>query len=217
MSRPEPRLRVTEIFHSLQGEGLTTGERTVFVRLTGCPLRCTYCDTAYAFTGGQRTTLEAILDEVAGFRAKYVCVTGGEPLAQPGSVRLLEALCDTGYQVCLETSGALDLADVDPRVVKVMDLKAPASGEEHRNRWANLDLLTPQDQIKLVLCEETDYEWAAAQLRSRRLDHICTVLLSAAAGRLAPAQLADWILRDRLPVRLQIQLHKVLWGEQAGR
>ncbi|AGA89425.1 organic radical activating enzyme [Thioflavicoccus mobilis 8321] len=217
MGEDAARLRVTEIFHSLQGEGLATGERTAFVRLTGCPLRCRYCDSAYAFTGGTRLTIPAVLERVAAHQVRHVCVTGGEPLAQPACLDLLKALCDAGHQVSLETAGALDLGGVDPRVVKVMDLKAPGSGEVHRNRFENLALLTPQDQIKFVLCDEGDYRWAVAQLRTHGLERICTVLFSAAAGELAPNELAEWILRDRLPVRLQLQLHKILWGEEPGR
>ncbi|WP_338115566.1 7-carboxy-7-deazaguanine synthase QueE [Thiococcus pfennigii] len=217
MNEAAARLRVTEIFHSLQGEGLAVGERTAFVRLTGCPLRCRYCDSAYAFSGGTRLSIPAILEQVAAYQVHHVCVTGGEPLAQPACRALLTALCDAGHLVSLETAGALDLTGVDPRVVKVMDLKTPGSGEVHRNRYENLALLTPQDQIKIVLCDEADYRWAVAQVHARGLDRYGTVLFSAAAGELAPAQLADWILRDRLPVRLQVQLHKLLWGDAPGR
>ncbi|MEY6431119.1 7-carboxy-7-deazaguanine synthase QueE [Thioalkalicoccus limnaeus] len=209
-------LRVTEIFHSLQGEGLTTGERTVFVRLTGCPLRCVYCDSAYAFSGGRRMDIAAILAQIADYSVRYVCVTGGEPLAQPGCRSLLAALCGAGYLVSLETSGALDLTGLDPRVVKVMDLKTPGSGEEHRNRYANLACLTPADQIKFVLCDRDDYRWAVEQIRVHRLERLCPLLFSPAAGRLSPRDLADWILSDRLPVRMQIQLHKLLWGDAPG-
>jgi len=212
-----PGLRITEIFHSLQGEGLSTGERTGFIRLTGCPLRCGYCDTAYAFTGGRWMFLDEILAEVAGFNVRYVCVTGGEPLAQRGSLELLSRLCDAGYQVSLETAGAIDVAGVDPRVTKVMDLKTPASGESDRNLYANLDHLALGDQLKFVICDPEDYRWAVHQVLSLGLPERCTVLFSAAAGRLAPGDLADWILRDQLPVRLQVQLHKTLWGDQPGR
>jgi 7-carboxy-7-deazaguanine synthase len=211
------RLRVTEIFHSLQGEGLTTGERTAFVRLTGCPLRCTYCDTVYAFTGGESMTIEEVLERVAGFAVRHVCVTGGEPLAQRDCPTLLAALCDAGYRVCIETAGALDVSHVDPRVVKVMDLKTPGSGEVARNLWDNLEHLAPTDQVKFVICDETDYRWAAAQLAEHDLTRRCSVLFSPAEGRLAPTDLAEWILRDRLPVRFQLQLHKILWGDERGR
>lgn len=211
------QLRVTEIFYSLQGEGLTQGERTVFVRLTGCPLRCCYCDSTYAFRGGVRMGLSEILQQVAAFMPRFVTVTGGEPLAQRGCGRLLTALCDAGYQVSLETSGALVVGGLDPRVVKVMDLKTPGSGESTRNRMENFQHLGPADQIKLVLCDEADYLWARGQLREHVLDRLCTVLFSPVWGRLEPRQLAEWILRDRLPVRLQVQLHKVLWGEARGR
>jgi 7-carboxy-7-deazaguanine synthase len=213
----KPRLRITEIFHSLQGEGLSTGERTGFIRLTGCPLRCGYCDTAYAFTGGRWMSLDEILAEVAGFQVRYVCVTGGEPLAQRGCLELLSGLCDAGYQVSLETAGAMDIAGVDPRVTKVVDLKTPASGESNRNLYANLDHLALGDQLKFVICDPEDYRWAVRQVLSRGLAERCTVLFSAAAGRIVPGDLADWILRDQLPVRLQVQLHKTLWGDQPGR
>lgn len=216
MTEP-PRLRITEVFHSLQGEGLTTGERTAFVRLTGCPLRCGYCDTEYAFRGGQWMSIQAILARVAPFAVRHVCVTGGEPLAQRGCPALLAALCDAGYRVSLETAGAFDISGLDPRVVRVMDLKTPGSGECERNLWSNLEHLRPVDQVKLVLCDEADYRWAAEQVAAYALDRRCTVLFSPAAGQLDPGVLADWILRDRLPVRLQIQLHKVLWGDARGR
>jgi 7-carboxy-7-deazaguanine synthase len=212
-----PRLRVTEIFHSLQGEGVSAGERTVFVRLTGCPLRCSYCDTEYAFTEGEWMSLEDVLERVASFDANYVCVTGGEPLAQRRCEDLLAALCDVGYRVSLETSGALDISVVDPRVVKVMDLKSPDSGELDRNLYSNLDHLTEVDQVKFVICGEEDYRWAVQQVVRQWLDRRCQVLFSPAAGRLAPSDLADWILRDRLPVRLQLQIHKILWGDERGR
>jgi 7-carboxy-7-deazaguanine synthase len=212
-----PRLRITEIFHSIQGEGLSAGERTVFVRLTGCPLRCTYCDTEYAFKGGEWMELPAILERVASFDAEHVCVTGGEPLAQRDCGELLSALCDAGYRVSLETAGALDVSGVDPRVVKVMDLKTPDSGEVDRNLYDNLDHLAETDQVKFVICGQDDYQWAVRQVSRHWLDRRCQVLFSPAAGRLAPRDLADWILRDRLPVRLQLQLHKVLWGDERGR
>ncbi|HSO06304.1 MAG TPA: 7-carboxy-7-deazaguanine synthase QueE [Pelomicrobium sp.] len=210
------RLRVTEIFHSLQGETSRTGLPTVFVRLTGCPLRCGYCDTAYAFHGGTNYTIREILAEVAGHGTRRVCVTGGEPLAQKACLELLAALCDAGYDVSLETSGALDVGGVDPRVSKVMDLKTPGSGEERKNRWANLEHLTPRDEIKFVLCDRADYEWARQAIRERQLDERCPLLVSPVHGRLEPRQLAEWVLEDRLPVRVQVQLHKLLWGEQPG-
>ncbi len=210
-------LRVTEIFYSLQGESRTVGWPTAFVRLTGCPLRCRYCDTAYAFGGGRKMAVEAILEAVRGFGARFVTVTGGEPLAQRGCLELLRRLCDEGYEVSLETSGALDIAAVDPRVVKVMDLKTPGSGEVARNLWSNIDHLTPRDQVKFVICDRRDYAWARDTVRRLGLDRRCEVLFSPSYGALEPAALADWILEDRLPVRFQIQLHKLLWGEVPGR
>ena len=209
-------LRVTEIFFSLQGETSRVGLPTVFVRLTGCPLRCGYCDTAYAFHGGESLTLTTILERVAAYGARHVTLTGGEPLAQKHALVLLRQLADAGYSVSLETSGALDVSGVDVRVSKILDLKTPGSGESARNLWSNLALLTPHDEIKFVLCDEADYLWAREQLQTRRLDAICPVLLSPVHGRLEPRQLAEWILRDRLPVRLQLQLHKLLWGEKPG-
>jgi 7-carboxy-7-deazaguanine synthase len=211
------RLRITEIFHSLQGEGASVGWRTVFVRLTGCPLRCGYCDTSYAFKGGEWWQIDAILDEVAGFDAHYVTVTGGEPLAQPDCLGLLSALCDAGYQVSLETSGAIDVAPVDPRVVKVMDLKTPSSGECDKNLFRNLDYLRAGDQVKFVIADDVDYRWSCEQLRHHSLTMRCDVLFSPVAGALPPSELAEWILRDRLDVRFQIQLHKALWGDEPGR
>ena len=211
------QLRISEIFYSLQGETSRVGLPTVFVRLTGCPLRCTYCDTAYAFSGGQNMTLEAILAEVARYAPRYVTVTGGEPLAQKGCLGLLHALCDAGYAVSLETGGALDVSGVDARVMKVLDIKTPDSGEAAKNLRSNLDALLPHDEIKFVLCSEEDYRWAVQVLRERELDRKCAVLFSPAQGQLEPARLADWILRDRLPVRLQVQLHKLLWGNERGR
>lgn len=210
-------LRVTEIFHSLQGESTRSGLPTVFVRLTGCPLRCVWCDTAYAFSGGEAMALCEILSRVSRFQCPTVCVTGGEPLAQKACHDLLAALCDATYSVSLETSGALDIAGVDARVARIVNLKAPDSGEEARNRWENLALLTPRDELKLVLASERDYAWARDVLRQRKLDALCPVLFSPVAGKLEPAQLAAWILRDRLPVRFQLQLHKVLWGSERAR
>ncbi len=211
------RLRVTEIFASIQGEGLGTGRPTTFVRLTGCPLRCRWCDTAYAFEGGRRMSLEEVLAEVEARGLPEVTVTGGEPLAQRGCLPLLEALCDRGYRVGLETSGALDVSAVDPRVVKVMDLKAPGSGEAARNRLENLERLRHPDQLKLVLADRADYEWARTLIRERRPQERCEVLLSPVHGELDPRELAEWMLEDRLPARLQIQLHKLLWGDEPGR
>ncbi|MCG5513508.1 7-carboxy-7-deazaguanine synthase QueE [Ectothiorhodospira shaposhnikovii] len=211
------RLRITEIFLSLQGESRSVGWPTVFVRLTGCPLRCGYCDTAYAFTGGAWMTLTQILEQVAGYGVRHVCVTGGEPLAQPDCLPLLTALCDAGYEVSLETSGALDLALVDPRVIKVMDLKTPASGESGRNRWENLQCLGPADQVKFVLCDRADYEWARDSLQAHDLAARAEILFSPVHGRLSPRELAEWILADRLPVRFQIQFHKWLWDDARGR
>lgn len=209
-------LRIAEIFHSLQGESSRSGLPTVFVRLTGCPLRCVWCDTSYAFHGGSPMNLEAVLAQVARFATPRVCVTGGEPLAQKGCAPLLTALCDAGHEVSLETSGALDISEVDPRVAVVMDLKAPGSGEAQRNRWDNLDHLKLGDELKLVLADETDYQWARQQIGERALAQRCAVLLSPVQGKLAPRLLAEWILRDGLPVRLQIQLHKLLWGDVPG-
>ncbi len=210
-------LRITEVFYSLQGEARTVGLPTVFVRLTGCPLRCVYCDTAYAFSGGEQWTLGQVLTEVAGFRPRYVTVTGGEPLAQPACLPLLEALCDAGYEVSLETSGALPVAAVDPRVVKVLDLKTPASAEAHRNDYANIAHLTPRDQVKFVICDRADYEWARFKLDEYRLDErVSDVLFSPSHGQLHGRELAEWILADNLPVRLQLQLHKLLWNDEPG-
>lgn len=210
-------LRVTEIFHSIQGEADAVGWPTVFVRLTGCPLRCGWCDTTYSFTGGEKRSQEEVLRAVAAYQTRHVCVTGGEPLAQKACLPLLSALCDAGHEVSLETSGALDVAEVDPRVRKVMDLKCPGSGESARNRWENLAHMRPHDQLKFVIADRTDYEWARAQTRERGLAATCQVLYSPVADVLAPGTLADWILADRLPVRFQLQLHKVLWGAVPGR
>lgn len=210
-------LRLTEIFFSLQGEASRAGLPTVFVRLTGCPLRCTWCDTTYSFTGGEPASIESVLAEVARYPARQVCVTGGEPLAQKECLPLLAALCDAGYDVSLETSGALDIAGVDPRVSRIMDLKAPDSGESAKNRWENLAHLDAHDEIKIVIASRADYEWARDAIRERRLDAICPVLLSPAAGLVEPAALAGWILEDGLDVRFQLQLHKLLWGNEQGR
>ncbi|MEL7310720.1 MAG: 7-carboxy-7-deazaguanine synthase QueE [Pseudomonadota bacterium] len=213
----EPSLRITEIFRSLQGEALFVGAPTVFVRLTGCPLRCTYCDTAYAFTGGERQSLQDIVREVQAFETEHVCVTGGEPLAQPTCHALLSQLCDLGLSVSLETSGALDVSNVDPRVVKVLDLKTPSSNEAHRNLWSNLEHLTEPDQIKMVVGDRSDFDWACEMIRERGLSKRCTVWLSPSHEELEPGVLADWILEAKVPVRLQVQLHKYLWGDVRGR
>ena len=212
-----PRLKLTEIFRSLQGEADTAGIPTVFIRLTGCPLRCVYCDTAYAFSGGQWWALPDILAQVAELKTHHVCVTGGEPLAQAAVHALLNALCEAGYRVSLETSGAMSLAQVDPRVVKVVDVKTPASGEERRNRYEELERLTSQDLLKFVIADRADYEWSREQVKSRALDRRCGVLFSPSHEVLAPGELADWMLADGLNVRLQVQLHKYLWGNAPGR
>ncbi|MCW8903592.1 7-carboxy-7-deazaguanine synthase QueE [Sedimenticola sp.] len=211
------QLRITEIFYSLQGESNSVGLPTVFVRLTGCPLRCGYCDTTYAFKGGEWLELDTVMEQVAAYAPQYVCVTGGEPLAQEACLELLVALCDAGYRVSLETSGALDISRVDPRVVNVMDLKTPGSGEEEKNLFSNIERLKPEDQVKFVICDAADYDWAREQLRAWDLGNRCQVLFSPALGLQDATQLAEWILRDRLNVRFQIQLHKYLWGDVAGK
>lgn len=213
----DQRLRVTEIFHSLQGEAGSVGWPTVFVRLTGCPLRCGYCDTAYAFHGGTQMPVAAVVDEVRAFGARHVCVTGGEPLAQAGCATLVARLCDENLLVSVETSGALDIAVLDERARRVMDVKTPGSGEMRRNLPANLALLRPQDYAKFVICDRADYDWACAFVAEHELATRCEVLFSPCWGRLEPAALADWVLADRLPVRFQLQLHKVLWGDEPGR
>ena len=213
----EATLKISEIFHTLQGESSRVGLPTVFVRLTGCPLRCTWCDTEYAFSGGSNMSVSEVLYDVAQYACNTVCVTGGEPLAQKGCLELMTALCDAGRSVSLETSGALDVADVDPRVARIMDVKAPGSGESEKNLWQNLQQLTAKDELKFVLASEADYDWAKKVLSERKLDSLCQVLLSPVTGQIAPAQLAGWILRDRLPVRFQLQLHKVLWGAERGK
>lgn len=214
---PPDRLRLTEIFLSLQGESRSVGWPTVFVRLTGCPLRCGYCDTAYAFHGGEWWDMDAIVAEVARHGVRHVCVTGGEPLAQKRCLQLLARLCDAGYEVSLETSGAIDVGPVDPRVVRVVDLKTPGSGEMARNLLSNLPLLGARDQVKFVVCDRADYEWARGMLAEHALDARCEVLFSPSFGQVDPRELADWILEDRLPVRFQVQLHKQLWGDARGK
>lgn len=210
-------LRITEIFYSLQGETRTAGLPTVFVRLTGCPLRCQYCDTAYAFNGGQLQSLDDILEQVAAYRPRHVCVTGGEPLAQPNCIPLLARLCDAGYEVSLETSGALDITAVDTRVSRVLDLKTPGSAEVARNRYENIAQLTPNDQVKFVICSREDYDWAVSKLIEYRLEQRAgEVLFSPSHHQVDARQLADWIVADNLPVRLQLQLHKILWNDEPG-
>ena len=210
-------LRITEIFYSLQGETRTAGLPTVFVRLTGCPLRCQYCDTAYAFSGGEMRSFESILKEVAEHRPRYVTVTGGEPLAEPDVDGLLSALCDAGYEVSLETSGAISVVDVDPRVVKVLDLKTPASQESHRNIYENIQLLTAQDQVKFVICDRQDYEWSKFKVDELQLEgKVDEILFSPSFTQLSGTDLAEWILQDKLAVRMQLQLHKLLWNDEPG-
>jgi len=211
------RLRITEIFLSLQGEARDAGWPTVFVRLTGCPLRCRYCDTAYAFHGGEWRDVDAIVAEVGRHGVRHVCVTGGEPLAQKRCIGLLERLCDAGFIVSLETSGALDIGAVDPRVSRVLDIKTPGSGEEGRNLWSNRALLTAHDQVKFVICGRGDYEWARALVAEHAIDERCDVLFSPSKSEVDPRELADWIVADRLPVRFQMQLHKILWNDEPGR
>ncbi|MGH8307973.1 MAG: 7-carboxy-7-deazaguanine synthase QueE [Gammaproteobacteria bacterium] len=210
------RLRITEIFHSIQGEADSVGWPTVFVRLTGCPLRCQYCDTAYAFHGGEWMSIEDILRRVADFTPGYVTVTGGEPLAQKNCMALLARLSDAGYKVSIETSGALPIVDIDPRVIRVMDLKTPGSGECNRNLYENIRHLRPRDQVKFVICSRADYDWSSQVLRKYKLTEHCQVLFSPSHEQLKAVELADWILADRLPVRLQVQLHKYLWGNVPG-
>ena len=213
---PLPRLKITEIFLSLQGEADTVGWPTVFVRLTGCPLRCQYCDTEYAFHGGDWWDIDDIVAEVLKQGVRHVCVTGGEPLAQKRCLILLQKLCDAGLDVSLETSGALDIAAVDPRVSRVVDLKTPDSREMARNRLENIPLLTARDQLKFVICSRGDYEWAKSMLAEHRLAERCMVLFSPSKSQLKPRELADWIVADRLPVRFQMQLHKLLWDDAPG-
>ena len=212
----QTRLKITEIFYSLQGEARNVGLPTVFVRLTGCPLRCDYCDTAYAFTGGEWIDIEAIIDEVKKYNTSHITVTGGEPLAQKNCIELLKQLCDLGYEVTLETSGAVTVEAVDNRVVKVIDIKTPASGEESKNRFENLSFLTADDQIKFVICDENDYLWSKRLINEHQLANRCEVLFSPAYKQMDAVMLADWVLKDQLNVRFQIQLHKYLWGDRPG-
>jgi 7-carboxy-7-deazaguanine synthase len=214
---PADRLKITEVFLSLQGEARDAGWPTVFVRLTGCPLRCQYCDTTYSFFGGEWRSIDELLAEVAAHGVRHVCVTGGEPLSQKRCLDLLRRLCDAGYVVSLETSGAIDIADVDPRVSRVLDIKTPGSAEVERNRWENLPLLTAHDQIKFVICGRDDYEWSRDVLREHRLHERCDVLFSPSKDQVSARDLADWIVADRLPVKFQMQLHKILWNDEPGR
>lgn len=215
--RQPERLKLTEIFLSLQGEARDAGWPSVFVRLTGCPLRCSYCDTAYAFHGGQWWDIDAILAEVARHGVRHVCVTGGEPLAQKRCLQLLEKLCDAGYVVSLETSGALDIGGVDARVSRVLDIKTPGSGEVARNLWSNLPLLTAHDQVKFVICSREDFDWAKDVITRHRPHDVCDVLFSPSFGQITPRELADWVVAEKLPVRFQMQLHKLLWNDEPGR
>jgi len=210
-------LRITEIFYSLQGESNTVGLPTVFIRLTGCPLRCVYCDTAYAFKGGQRMYFDEIFQKIAAFNPRYITVTGGEPLAQPNCSTLLSMLCDQGYHVSLETSGAISVANLDSRVIKVMDLKTPSSGELDKNLFENIDYVTPKDQIKFVIGDQQDYDWSKSIIKQYNLSHKAHLLFSPIHDRMPATELADWIIRDNLPVRFQIQLHKYLWANEPGR
>jgi len=217
MKQLSNQLRITEIFYSLQGESITVGLPTVFVRLTGCPLRCQYCDTAYAFNGGEVIGIDAILAQVAAYGCQQVCITGGEPLAQPGCISLMQQLCDADYKVSLETSGTRDIAEVDKRVMVVMDLKTPGSSESEKNLFANLDHLKPSDQIKFVLCSRNDYDWAKQIMAEFDLAERAQILFSPSWNELNPTHLADWIVQDRLAVRFQLQLHKILWNDAPGR
>lgn len=216
MDAVSPTLRITEIFYSLQGESTTIGLPTIFIRLTGCPLRCQYCDTTYAFQGGKKQSISEILSQVKTYKTPYVCVTGGEPLAQPLCISLLQQLCDLNYHVSLETSGAIDCSKVDKRVMIVMDIKTPDSKESEKNYWNNLDILKPTDQIKFVLCSREDYEWACKMIQCHQLNQRAQILFSPSFGQLNPTTLADWIIQDQLPVRFQLQLHKLLWNDAPG-
>ncbi|TXL00738.1 7-carboxy-7-deazaguanine synthase QueE [Methylococcaceae bacterium HT1] len=210
-------LRISEIFYSLQGESRTVGLPTIFIRLTGCPLRCQYCDTSYAFSGGETRSIADILEQLSQYKTHYITVTGGEPLAQPACLELLRQLADKDYCVSLETSGVIDISSVDARVVKVMDLKTPASAEEQRNLYSNLQYLTVTDQLKFVICNAEDYAWSKAKIAEYQLERQCEILFSPSMGEQDPAELAEWILRDQLAVRFQLQLHKILWGNIAGK
>ena len=213
----DPKLKIKEIFYSIQGEASFSGWPTVFVRLTGCPLRCVYCDTAYAFQGGDWMDFDQIVSKVDAYACPRITITGGEPLAQKNSLALMTVMCDRGWQVSLETSGAIDISEVDPRVCKVLDIKTPGSGEAERHLDSNHAYLTSQDQIKFVICDHDDYTWCKQKILRQKLDQLCTVWLSPSAGQMSARSLAEWILADQLPVRLQIQLHKVLWGDEPGR
>jgi len=217
MVEEQSRLRITEIFYSLQGEARTAGYPTVFIRLTGCPLRCGYCDTSYAFSGGEWMELGSIIQQVEKFPARHITVTGGEPLAQPVCLELLTLLCDKGYEVSIETSGAMDICKVDKRVSRVMDLKTPGSGEQDKNRLENLTCLTPHDQLKFVICNREDFDWAVARIREHQLEDRCELLMSPVHGELRASDLAEWLLASGLDVRFQMQLHKLLWGDEPGR
>jgi len=210
-------LKITEIFYSLQGEARDAGRPTVFIRLTGCPLRCVYCDSEYAFYGGDWVHIDRIMEKLASYRTRYVCVTGGEPLAQKRCHELLDRLCDAGYQVSLETSGAVDVSRVDERVSRVVDIKTPDSGEVDRNLWTNLDSLTAHDQLKFVICSRADYDWAVAEIRTRGLEEKLDILFSPVWGQVDATELASWVLQDQLSVRMQLQLHKLLWGDEPGK
>lgn len=211
-----PSLRITELFYSIQGESNTSGYPTVFVRLTGCPLRCQFCDTAYAFQGGNLISIDRILEQISAYKTSHVCVTGGEPLAQPNCLPLLQRLCDANYIVSIETSGALDISQIDPRVLIVMDLKTPGSGEVSKNLWTNIPLLKAQDQIKFVICDHDDYLWACDMIKQYQLTEKAHVIFSTSWEQLNPTDLANWILADHLPVRFQLQLHKILWADAKG-
>ena len=213
----EGMLKITEIFYSLQGEARDAGRPTVFIRLTGCPLRCVYCDSEYAFYGGDWVHIDRIMEKLASYRTRYVCVTGGEPLAQKRCHELLDRLCDAGYQVSLETSGAVDVSRVDERVSRVVDIKTPDSGEVDRNLWTNLDSLTAHDQLKFVICSRADYDWAVAEIRTRGLEEKLDILFSPVWGQVDATELASWVLQDQLGVRMQLQLHKLLWGDEPGK
>jgi 7-carboxy-7-deazaguanine synthase len=213
----EGSLKITEIFYSLQGEARDAGWPTVFIRLTGCPLRCVYCDSEYAFYGGEWKHIDQIMEQVASYNTRYVCVTGGEPLAQKRCLQLLDRLCEAGYKVSLETSGAIDVSQVNSGVSRVVDIKTPDSGELKRNLWDNLDVLTAHDQLKFVICSREDYDWAVNEVRSRSLEAKFDILFSPVWGQVTPTDLADWILQDQLNVRMQLQLHKILWGDEPGK